>query len=192
MPRKRRAQPKLTVPEWYVSAFMMDRALDAVVKHVKTFDRRHDIPYLAGYSRNAKTIYIDRHLPKSFVFRGRRIMTDRFLILHESVEKALMDRLGLRYLHAHQIATRAEEAAVRAVGVTWHAYDRFMQTFVKRAGDERLMKVPRDLDLKPYRDEEDTELLKRMAASHGKSRAAMGFRANRVRDRSRRKGGKGT
>src|SRR5258705_675021 len=120
MLRKRRAQPKLTVPEWYVSAFMMDRALAAVVTNVKKFDRRHDIPYLAGYSRNAKTIYIDRHLPKSFVFRGRRIMTDPFLILHEQVEKELMDRLGLRYLHAHQIATRAEEAAVRAIGVTWH------------------------------------------------------------------------
>src|SRR5262245_47418475 len=117
MPRKRKGPPKLTVPEWYVSAFMMERALDAVVRNVKRFDRNHDIPYLAGYSRNAKTIYIDRHLPKSFVFRGRRIEIDRFLILHESVEKALMDRLGLRYLHAHQIATRAEEAAVRAIGV---------------------------------------------------------------------------
>jgi hypothetical protein len=27
------------------------------------------------------------------------------LILHEAVEKALIDQLGLRYLHAHQIAT---------------------------------------------------------------------------------------
>jgi hypothetical protein len=29
--------------------------------------------------------------------------------------------------------------------------------------DERLTKVPADLDLKPYRDEHDTDLLERMA-----------------------------
>jgi hypothetical protein len=156
---------KLKLPEWYVSSLMMDRALDAVVRRVKKFDRRHDIPYLAGYSLDGKTIYIDRHMPKSFKFRGRKIETDRFLILHEEVEKTLMDQVGLHYLHAHQIATRAEEAAVRAAGVEWRAYDRFMQKYVKRIGDERLTKVPKDLDLKPYRDEHDNDLLQRMLRS---------------------------
>jgi hypothetical protein len=32
-------------------------------------------------------------------------------------------------------------------------------------GDERLTKLPDDLDLKPYRDEHDTDLLRRMAAA---------------------------
>ena len=77
-------------------------------------------------------------MPRSFKFRGRAIETDRFLILHEEVEKTLIDQLGLHYLHAHQIATRAEQAAVRAAGVTWRDYDRFMQKYVKRIGDERL------------------------------------------------------
>jgi len=156
---------KLRLPEWYVSSLMMDRALDAVVRRVKKLDRRHDIPYLAGYSLDGKVIYIDRHMPRSFKFRGRTIETDRFLILHEEVEKTLMDQLGLHYLHAHQIATRAEEAAVLAAGVEWDAYDRFMQKFVKRIGDERLTKVPKDLDLKPYRDEHDSDLLRRMLRS---------------------------
>ena len=164
----------------------MDRALAAVVRQIAKLDRRHDIPYLAGYSRNGKTIYIDRHMPKGFTFRGRRINTDRFLILHEAVEKALMDHLGLRYLHAHQIATRAEQAAVRASGVTWQAYDRFMQKFVKRIGDEALSSVPRDLDLKPYKDEHDVALLRRMAASLEKGPMRLGFRAYRVRDRRKR------
>src|SRR5579864_3743054 len=155
---------KLRLPEWYVSSLMMDRALDAVVRRVKNLDRKHDIPYLAGYSLDGKIIYIDRHMPKSFKFRGRTIETDRFLILHEEVEKTLIDQLGLHYLHAHQIATRAEEAAVRAAGVEWRAYDRFMQSNVKRAGDERLTKVPADLDLKPYRDEHDIDCLQRIAA----------------------------
>ena len=78
---------KLRLPEWYVSSLMMDRALDAVVRRVKNLDRDHDIPYLAGYSRDGKTIYIDRHMPPSFRYRGRDIDTDRFLILHEEVEK---------------------------------------------------------------------------------------------------------
>jgi hypothetical protein len=60
------------------------------------------------------------------------------LILHEAVEKTLMDHLGLRYLHAHQIATRAEQAAVRAAGISWDAYDRFMRMYVKSIGDKRL------------------------------------------------------
>ena len=92
----------------------------------------------------------------------RRIAVDRFLIMHEEVEKTLIDQLGLHYLHAHQIATRAEEAAVRAEGIRWRDYDRFMQKYVKHVGDERLTKVPADLDLKPYRDEHDFDLIRRM------------------------------
>ena len=35
-----------------------------------------------------------------------------------------------------------------------------MQKYVKTIGDERLTKVPNDLDLKPYRDEHDDDLLR--------------------------------
>src|SRR5262249_38994476 len=125
---------KLRMPEWFVSSLMMDRALDAVVRRVKKLDRQHDVPYLSG------------------------------LILHEEVEKTLIDQLHLHYLHAHQIATRAEQAAVRAAGIRWRDYDRFMQKYVKRMGDERLTNVPADLDLKPYRDEHDDDLVQRMLA----------------------------
>jgi hypothetical protein len=154
---------------------MMDRALDAVVRRVKKLDRAHDVPYLAGYSLDGKTIYIDRHMPRAFRFGGRSIETDRFLILHEEVEKTLIDQLGLHYLHAHQIATRAEQAAVRAAGITWRDYDRFMQKYVKTIGDERLTKVPKDLDLKPYRDEHDDDLLRRMLASVKADKASKGL-----------------
>jgi hypothetical protein len=166
---------RLRLPEWYVSSLMMDRALDAVCRRVKKFDRKHDIPYLAGYSLDGKTIYIDRHMPQWFKFRGRKIDTDRFLILHEEVEKTLIDQLGLHYLHAHQIATRAEEAAVRAAGIEWRAYDQFMQKYVKTIGDERLKKVPKDLDLKPYRDEQDDDLLRRMLNSVRAGKAPKGI-----------------
>src|ERR1700680_1179622 len=166
---------RLRLPEWYVSSLMMDRALDAICRRVKNLDRKHDIPYLAGYSLNGKTIYIDRHMPQSFKFRGRTVNTDRFLILHEEVEKTLIDQLGLHYLHAHQIARRAEEAAVRAAGIKWRDYDRFMQKNVKKIGDERLKKVPADLDLKPYRDEHDFDLLQRMADCVAKRKVPAGI-----------------
>jgi hypothetical protein len=166
---------RLRLPEWYVSSLMMDRALDSICRHVKKFDRKHDIPYLAGYSLDGKTIYIDRHMPRSLKVQGRLIDTDRFLILHEEVEKSLIDQLGLHYLHAHQIATRAEEAAVRAAGIKWRDYDRFMQKHVKSIGDERLKKVPKDLDLKPYRDEHDDELLRRMLKSVRAGKAPKGI-----------------
>ncbi len=172
---------KLRLPEWYVSSLMLDRALDAIVRRVKNLDRKHDIPYLAGYSNDGKTIYIDRHMPKSFKCDGREIDTDRFLILHEEVEKTLIDQLGLHYLHAHQIATRAEQAAVRAAGIAWRDYDRFMQKYVKRIGDERLTKVPADLDTKPYRDEHDMELLHRMAEGIEKGHAPKEFLSGKVR-----------
>jgi hypothetical protein len=156
------AHKRLRMPDTYVSGLMLDRALDAIERRVKTIDRTHDIPYLAGYSLDGRTIFIDRHLPRVFLYKGRKIAVDRYLLLHEEVEKTLIDQLDLHYQHAHQIATRAEEAAVRADGVSWRAYDRFMQKYVKVMGDERLNKLPPDLDLKPYRDEHDYELMRRM------------------------------
>ena len=172
---------KLRIPEWYVSALMMDRALDAVVRRAKTVDRKHDIPYLAGYSLDGKTIFIDRHMPKTMRYAGRDVDTDRYLILHEEVEKTLIDQLGLHYLHAHQIASRAEQAAVRAAGIRWRDYDRFMQKYVKRIGDERLTRVPANLDLKPYRDEHDFDLLKRMQAAIERGKTPPGIDAARIK-----------
>ncbi len=172
---------KLHAPEWFVSSLMMDRALDAVVRRARHLDRTHDIPYLAGYSNDGRIIYIDRHMPRIMKLGGRETATDRFLILHEEVEKTLIDHLGLHYLHAHQIATRAEQAAVRAAGIRWRDYDRFMQKYVKRIGDERLRKVPADLDLKPYRDEHDLDLLKRMLESVEQGRIPKGVDGERIR-----------
>lgn len=148
--------------DWLVSHIMLDLALESILERIK-LDRDHDIPYLAGYSQDGKTIYIDRHMPESFVnSAGRTIKTDRFLVLHEAVEKTLIAQLGLRYQFAHQIALRAEQAAVRANEINWSEYDRFAQSYIKEIGSEKLVKVPSDLDMKPYRDEHDAELIERM------------------------------
>ena len=71
------AHHKLRIPDTYVSSLMLDRALDAIARRVGSIDREHDIPYLAGYSLDGKRIYIDRHLPPTFRYRGRDVAVDR-------------------------------------------------------------------------------------------------------------------
>jgi hypothetical protein len=137
----------------------------ALSRRVWKIDRSYDIPYIAGYSRDGRTVFIDRHMPRSFPYKGRRVKTDRFLITHEIVEKALLDQLHLHYLHAHQIALRTEQAAVRAVGIAWHDYNRFTKAYEKTIGDERLTRVPGNLDLTPYQDEHDLPELRKMIAA---------------------------
>ena len=145
-----------------VNSEMLCKSVDEILSRV-SLDRDHDIPYLAGYSVDRKKIYIDRHLEKFFTdHNGHRHDVDRFLILHEAVEKATIDTWGLHYQHAHQIALRAEEAAVRAAGIEWHDYDHFMQQWIKTADSTKLTKVPANLDLTPYLDENDGELIKVM------------------------------
>jgi hypothetical protein len=67
-------------------------------------------------------------------------------------------------------------------GVPWRAYDGFMQKYVKRFGDERLIKVPADLDTKPYRDEHDLDLLRRMMVGVEKGRAPAARGRAKVRE----------
>jgi hypothetical protein len=145
-----------------ISEEALDDVVVALLRRVRKLDRSYDIPYIAGYSRDGGTIFIDRHMPRSFAWQGRRVRTDRFLITHEIVEKALLDQLGLHYLHAHQIAVRTEQSAVRAAGIPWGEYNRFTKANEKKIGDERLTHVPRDLDLTPYRDEHDFAELRKM------------------------------
>jgi hypothetical protein len=153
---------KLAKNDTLVNAAMLRKSVGEILKRVN-LDSDHDIPYLAGYSVDRSKIYIDRHVEKVFKDHlGRRHKVFRFLILHEATEKAVIDTWGLHYQHAHQIALRAEEAAVRASGIRWRDYDRFMQKWIKTADSNKLTKVPRDLDLTPYFDENDGELIRVM------------------------------
>jgi hypothetical protein len=101
---------------------------DVLSDAVKAIGRRvrvshdYDIPYIAGYSADGHTFFIDRHLPRTFRWLMRTVRVESFLLTHEIVEKVLLDELRLHYLHAHQIAVRAERDAVRAAGISWWAY----------------------------------------------------------------------
>jgi len=41
-------------------------AVQAIRKRVRVINRDYDIPYIAGYSQDGHTVFIDRHLPRSF------------------------------------------------------------------------------------------------------------------------------
>lgn len=151
-----------------ISAAAMDDVVKALRRRVRSVDHNHDIPYIAGYSVDARTIYIDRHLPRTFRSWTKTVRAEPFLVTHEIVEKALLDELRLHYLHAHQIALRTEQAAVESAGISWWAYQRFMKKHEKGIERERLTRVPKNLDLTPYRDEEDFAVLEELVVEAGK------------------------
>jgi hypothetical protein len=145
-------------------------AVKAIGHRVRVVSRVYDIPYIAGYSVDGHTVFIDRHLSKSFRWLLKTVRVEPFLLTHEIVEKALLDELRLHYLHAHQIANRAERDAVKAAGVSWRAYQRFMKRYEKSIEEEKLIKVPPRLDLTPYRDEKDFGLLQRLVRKEKSSK----------------------
>jgi len=127
-------------------------------------DDSYDLPYLAGYSTDGKTIYIDRHLPEGLEYRHegniRQYRPRPFLIDHESFEKAVIDALGWKYSHAHQGATEYERRNVMQAGLRWTPYQNAYKPYIKADEHEKLKRVPKDLDLTPYLD--DPALLARL------------------------------
>lgn len=145
--------------DWYVSNKIFDQVIKAILDEV-TVDRTYNIPYVAGYSKDGNTIYIDKDMPKSFkTTKGKLVETDQYLILHEAIEKTLLDRFKFPYQFAHQVALRLERDAVEADGVTWAEYNKFMMAQVDVIGKEKVTKVPKNLDEKPYEDEDDSKTL---------------------------------
>jgi hypothetical protein len=144
-----------------VDDVVLTDVVKALLRRVKV-SHDYDIPYIAGYSVDARTVFIDRHLPRQFQWLMKKVRVAPFLVTHEIVEKTLLDELQLHYLHAHQIAVRAERDAVKAAGVSWWAYQRFMKKHEKAIEQEKLVKVPPTLDLKPYRDQKDFALLQKL------------------------------
>lgn len=125
-------------------------------------DRDFDIPYLAGYSKDGRVIYVDRHLPIQLLIGGRRIAILPYLTIHERTEKALLDFLDFKYLRAHQIATYVEHRDLKRMHVSPNLYEKALDPYIKADQHEKITRVPRNLDLEPYRDSRDLKLLGRM------------------------------
>lgn len=135
------------------------KAIRQFIRHVK-INHRYDVPYIAGYSEDGKTIYIDRDFPLVLISRGKRKNITKFLVLHEMLEKAISDFFSpLHYQYAHEIATIAEKEAVKKEGLNVKIYDKFVKKHGKVVMQKKVRRPPPDLDLKPYRDEKDTKNL---------------------------------
>jgi len=121
-------------------------------------DKSHDIPYLAGYSADDRAIYIDRHFP--LVMDGINI--EKYIVLHEKTEKALMGVFKTKYQQAHHIATHVEHMSLISDGFDWKKYTAYCEKYIKEVDHEKVVKVPSDLDLEPYKDEHDERLMKEL------------------------------
>jgi hypothetical protein len=160
-------------------------------RNPKINSRDYDIPYVSGYSVDGGTIYIDRDLPL-WIYLGKEILPNRFLILHEHVEKSVIDavensddkdrqRLLILlnmvavgdnlYEHANCVATACELYAVQLQhdksGAK--AYSAFMSAQVKRAAST-IRRVPADLDMTPYQGDHRRDLRAAMDAAMGRHR----------------------
>lgn len=147
--------------DWKLNQKILDMSITEIMKNI-TLDRTYDNPYIGGYSKDGKTFYLDKDMPTGYTYKGKKVKTDKYLMLHETVEKSLMDMINLHYIHAHQIALRAELEAVKVDGITLKVYNRFMDKWIKLLAKKPLTRVAKDLDLRAYQQEEDFDLLKRM------------------------------
>ena len=126
-----------------------------VVKRMRenvTINKKYNVPYLAGYSKDGKTIYIDKHF-KSTMSDGTDVIP--YLLIHEKLEKALIDFFGLDYQQAHHIATHEELSAVKRDGIDHKKYVKFYAGPIQKDEAERTGESPPDLDITPYKCEKD-------------------------------------
>lgn len=150
---------------------ILEKSIHAITKKIK-INHLYDVPYIAGYSKNGKIVYIDRRLPLFMRLKNRkhkRINITKFLVLHEVVEKAIIQEVGhIHYEYAHEIASIAEKKAILLEKISLKHYDQFIQKYAKLIEKEKITKPPPDLDLKPYRDEKDFKQLKELLKNRTK------------------------
>lgn len=143
--------------------------------------RAYSIPWLAGYSRDGKTIYYDKHLPEHLQIQGAIVAPSQFLYWHEVLEKALIDHYGWSYARAHAYATVFEHLQVSARGISPAAYEEALRPWTIGTGPNKSLigidELPPDLDLYPYvQTAEDDKIAKKVISlykeQHGLSMRA--------------------
>lgn len=138
-----------------VKRAMENRSVKAELARSRRTNDDYDLPYLAGYSKDGRTIYFDRHLPEfiDLVINGnhhRRFNCRQFIQIHEETEKSIIDGLGWSYERAHEVSNAVEKRAVVAAGIPWSAYEKAIEPYIKADEVERLQSIPPDLDWTPY------------------------------------------
>ena len=112
------------------------------------------VPLLGGTARDwdKRTVYFDCRFPRHLSIGGKLVDVWRYVLIHECVERALMDDLGLPYALAHTFATTAERAAVEADGHSWNDYTLALRPWIKLArAQPKGVKLAPGLDDRPMR-----------------------------------------
>lgn len=119
------------------------------LRRYRRTDREFHIPYLSGISTDGSCVYIDRTLPLVIL---RNISLGQLLIIHETIENALMRGAGLKYEPAHHLATAGEAhvLSIIAPGTTWDDYRAVLRPYYRPIQGAELGEVPQDLALYPY------------------------------------------
>ena len=137
-----------------------------------TLNREYDIPYTGGYSEDGSTIYVDKRLPTGYIdSEGNHVQGISYLVIHEVVEKALMDALGFSYNHAHSIAMGAEMHACTMDRVNYDEYYEFLGKFIPSdLKEEDIKSVPKDLDITPYVEDKLTKVVAKIKQLQNKKK----------------------
>jgi len=123
-------------------------------------NRDYDMPYVSGCSRTSDVVYIDRDLPLTLSLNERKVSITPYLVEHERVEKALLNRASIRYPEAHRLATYVEYKSLIMMGIAPEEFERKLEPYTKADRLKTVKKVPFDIDLRPYRDSGDSILVK--------------------------------
>jgi hypothetical protein len=116
-------------------------------------NRNFDIPYLAGYSVDGQTIYIDRDMPTSIFVGNKKVsLIEYYLRIHEEIEK-LFEEIGEPYKDSHKIATKCEEKVVKAMGIDPKEYEKALKPYIYMCEHKHNVHLPPDLDPEPYLDD---------------------------------------
>ncbi|MGZ3744568.1 MAG: hypothetical protein ACXWRA_12240 [Pseudobdellovibrionaceae bacterium] len=139
---------------------------------ISIIEHRFDVPFGAGYAeKNPRFIFIDRSIKLiDYAADQTFLPISSFLNLHELTEKALLDKYGLTYQHAHQIALRAEKLGAEAININWTVYDDYMKKVLESVGkvEGREFYISPLLDMLPYYsyiDDENLLLIKKMESA---------------------------
>lgn len=124
----------------------------------KLIDRTHEVPYVAGASKDGFVTHIDKSVPKVVVMSGKSFDPATPLAIHEQVEKAVMDDLiykkGMSEDKAYQIAHHeyaqvAEDNWYRKNGINVEDMDKFW-TKINNQTERDKKNFPPNLYTKPY------------------------------------------
>ena len=111
-------------------------------------DYDHDVRWMSCLSKDGKTMYIDRTLPRVLDNNGKSLLIVHPLQVHETTEYGLMTA-GMAYLPAHRQATAAEKAYMRKSGFDWDAWEAWCRGELSRLERRKITKPVPNPDVKP-------------------------------------------